>query len=157
VVSTPFLEEACGNAPVRTYQTQLINVVAYDVPALTAADTLSLAVPPGIGGSPGYSMERWFRVGFAGFYTTVRNLKFWMDSAVPADWQLLCGVSPTYRQPVRTRSQIAVGPVPTSATSIGDGPYTPVAHSLWIVLQAMVTRETTGSLDLDFRFTYDED
>jgi hypothetical protein len=156
MVSTPFLEEGCG-VPLRTYRTELVNVVAYDVPALTAADVISLAVPPGIGGSPGYSMERWFRLGFDGFYTTVRDLKFWMTTTIPAGWQLQYGVTPDYQQPTKQASKIAVDDVPSSPSSIGPGPYTPFAHSMWIVLQAMVTRETTGSLDLDFRFTWTED
>lgn len=157
MVATPFIEEA-GGFPLRTYKTQLINVVAYDVPALQEADVIGLAVLPGVGGSPGYSYERWFRLGFKGPFTTIRDIFFWMPGLALTDgWQLLYGTTDTYRAPSNQPSDIAVNPCPTGAASLDAGPVTPGNASNWVVLQAMVTAETGDPLALDFRFSFSED
>lgn len=156
MVAVPYVEVGSG-WPLHTYRVAAINLLGNDVPGPNPSDAAHISISPGIGGGPGYSYERWLRVGFDGPFTTIRDLAMFLDHDPTDAWSVQYGVTATYQRPSKSASKIAVHPIPLTSVNIGTGPSTPPVHSLWVVIQAMVVRESGASMELDFQFSWTED
>jgi len=108
-----------------------------------------------------YSYEKWLRGYFTGVYTSVSNLKFWKSAgSFVTDEDIKAAVNAAYRAPIKTLSDIALNPVPTSEGTalVPNSPGSSPSYSGYIILQLQTSVSTpAGAVNQKvFTLKYDE-